>query len=867
MMQPELLQPSWPYYNIIDSSPNEIGVYGLDMDAHMGDCEFSSSFATTEDSSDVSSIQYFSTFYSDNQLNVPFFDDHVEVMFPIEQYSPNLEDFDPILNDYILSDGVEDMCGWMESEGSPPSQQTFIEEEDEGSLSPSMNSSYLDMSSVQPSLVLPTEDMEIDNQLSILHLLTAYGDAMEKEQAELAEVILRRITEKVSPAGTTVERLAYYLFQALDKQGDYLKQESSKNFESAFRAFYQIFPYGRFAHFTANSAILEAMPNDAEMIHIIDFDMGEGIQWPPMIEALGGQGRVVRLTSVKWKDCGSIPPQWRFEETKRRLYDHAQSSGLVLKVEEMEMEELVSEISKMKRGREREWLAFNCMVGLPHMGRQRSRRHVMEFLKVAEKLISNPTSGSTSNRGIVTFGDGDGVGEKMGNYCGFGPFFDGFLLQFNALFESMKWHFPIHLTEARIAMECLFLAPSLSSLSCFQKWEEIREGCGVHSGIGLKGWRVSKQNLVEAKEMVKEGGESLYSVRVEGENENQMVLEWRGTPLVGHDPKFRSAKLSAVAAHENVHKKQGRWGGHGFAFTVSPSKQFPGAEPGHFLGIFNSSNDGNSSNHVFAVEFDTVNGFGEYADSNGNHIGINVNSMSSIASEPASYHVGNSEVMEEVDMKSGKPIQSWIEYDGVDKMVHVTISYFSIPKPSRPILSHPIDLSTVLKDSMYVGFSASTGKLSSFHYILGWSFRTNLNPYPLNNSLLPSPPREVMDSPFKLKTGAIIAVVLSVTTFVVLIFNLSINMKACSDQCLHLRRVQRRSLARSIPANSLLAPIFVDQDLTSGLSAASYQSGDLLYPAIFESKRTSLRVLLLVSYISQYLSRCHSLSGNSSALK
>ncbi|KAF8369596.1 hypothetical protein HHK36_032378 [Tetracentron sinense] len=308
-------------------------------------------------------------------------------------------------------------------------------------------------------------------------------------------------------------------------------------------------------------------------------------------------------------------------------------------------------------------------------------------------------------------------------------------------------------------------------------------------------------------------------------------------------------------------------GGHGFAFTVSPSKQFPGAEPGHFLGIFNSSNDGNSSNHVFAVEFDTVNGFGEYADSNGNHIGINVNSMSSIASEPASYHVGNSEVMEEVDMKSGKPIQSWIEYDGVDKMVHVTISYFSIPKPSRPILSHPIDLSTVLKDSMYVGFSASTGKLSSFHYILGWSFRTNLNPYPLNNSLLPSPPREVMDSPFKLKTGAIIAVVLSVTTFVVLIFNLSINMKACSDQCLHLRRVQRRSLARSIPANSLLAPIFVDQDLTSGLSAASYQSGDLLYPAIFESKRTSLRVLLLVSYISQYLSRCHSLSGNSSALK
>ncbi|KAF8396971.1 hypothetical protein HHK36_018608 [Tetracentron sinense] len=109
-------------------------------------------------------------------------------------------------------------------------------------------------------------------------------------------------------------------------------------------------------------------------------------------------------------------------------------------------------------------------------------------------------------------------------------------------------------------------------------------------------------------------------------------------------------------------------------------------------------------------------------------------------------------VEEEVDMKSGKPIQAWIEYDGVAKMVHVTISPLSIPKPSPPILSHPIDLSTVLQDSMYVGFSASTEELSSFHYILGWSFRTNVKPYPLNISRLPSPPREVTDSPFKLKT-------------------------------------------------------------------------------------------------------------------
>ncbi|KAJ6299858.1 hypothetical protein OIU76_020785 [Salix suchowensis] len=74
-------------------------------------------------------------------------------------------------------------------------------------------------------------------------------------------------------------------------------------------------------------------------------------------------------------------------------------------------------------------------------------------------------------------------------------------------------------------------------------------------------------------------------------------------------------------------------GGFGLAFTLAPSNQLPGAESGHYLGLFNSLNDGNSSNHIFAVEFDTVNGFNENADSEGNHVGININSVFSRRSE------------------------------------------------------------------------------------------------------------------------------------------------------------------------------------------------------------------------------------------
>lgn len=47
-------------------------------------------------------------------------------------------------------------------------------------------------------------------------------------------------------------------------------------------------------------------------------------------------------------------------------------------------------------------------------------------------------------------------------------------------------------------------------------------------------------------------------------------------------------------------------GGFGLTFTISPKTHFPEGQPGHFLGLFNSSNNNQPSNHIFLVEFDTV---------------------------------------------------------------------------------------------------------------------------------------------------------------------------------------------------------------------------------------------------------------------
>lgn len=183
-------------------------------------------------------------------------------------------------------------------------------------------------------------------------------------------------------------------------------------------------------------------------------------------------------------------------------------------------------------------------------------------------------------------------------------------------------------------------------------------------------------------------------------------------------------------------------GGYGLAFTLSPSPQFLGSEGGQFLGVLNSSNNGNVTNHIFMVEFDTVNGFNAKSDTYGNHVGINVNRMESNDSEPAAYYVSDTNEEEDVNLESGEPIQAWIDYDGRNKIVNVTISPISVRKPGRPLMSHKVDLSPVMNKTMYAGFSAATGKKTSSHYILGWSFRLNGVADSLDLSRLPIIPSE-----------------------------------------------------------------------------------------------------------------------------
>ncbi|XP_052171914.1 L-type lectin-domain containing receptor kinase IV.1-like [Diospyros lotus] len=180
--------------------------------------------------------------------------------------------------------------------------------------------------------------------------------------------------------------------------------------------------------------------------------------------------------------------------------------------------------------------------------------------------------------------------------------------------------------------------------------------------------------------------------------------------------------------------------GHGIAFVIAPTRGLPGALPSQYLGLFNEANNGNSTNHVFAVELDTIQST-EFHDIDNNHVGVDVNGLDSVKAHTAGYYQNGREDFQRLNLISGKKMQVWVEYDGQDKRIDVTMAPIGIAKPSKPLLSLPFDLSPILNQTMYIGFSSSTGSVEASHYLLGWSFKMKGQAQGLDLSRLPKLPR------------------------------------------------------------------------------------------------------------------------------
>ncbi|KAI8573929.1 hypothetical protein RHMOL_Rhmol01G0314100 [Rhododendron molle] len=120
--------------------------------------------------------------------------------------------------------------------------------------------------------------------------------------------------------------------------------------------------------------------------------------------------------------------------------------------------------------------------------------------------------------------------------------------------------------------------------------------------------------------------------------------------------------------------------GHGMAFFISPSMDFNKAVGSQYFGLLNSSDNGLPTNHLLAIELDTIEN-SEFNDVNDNHVGIDVNSLVSNVSATVAYYSNSEWINRSLELASGSPMHVWIEYDGLENVLNVTLAPIMSPKP------------------------------------------------------------------------------------------------------------------------------------------------------------------------------------------
>ncbi|KAK3016926.1 hypothetical protein RJ639_006915 [Escallonia herrerae] len=142
-----------------------------------------------------------------------------------------------------------------------------------------------------------------ENGVRLVHTLMAGAEAVQQGNLKLAEALVKQIGFLAVSQVGAMRKVATYFAEALARRIYRLFPQNPQ--ESAFSDllqmhFYETCPYLKFAHFTANQAILEAFASKKK-VHVIDFSMKQGMQWPALMQALArrtGGPPSFRLTGI-----------------------------------------------------------------------------------------------------------------------------------------------------------------------------------------------------------------------------------------------------------------------------------------------------------------------------------------------------------------------------------------------------------------------------------------------------------------------------------------------------------------------------------------------------------------------------------------
>ncbi|KAJ3672468.1 hypothetical protein LUZ60_007189 [Juncus effusus] len=368
--------------------------------------------------------------------------------------------------------------------------------------------------------------------LELVSLLVDCVDAIGAGNHEVMNYSLSRLGDETSPFGPMpVQRLTAYFTEGLVLRVSKLwphwyalnlPREAADHFDeddgTALRLLNTVSPIPKFLHFTINARLVRAFEGK-DRVHIIDFDIKQGLQWPALLESLASRPDPpshVRITGIG-------ESRQELQETGTRLARLAQERGLQFEFHPVvdRLEDVRLWMLHVKRD---ECVAVNCVFVMHRMLSTGTGTGTGAALGDFLGLVKS------TNPAIVLMAEQEAshnerVWERRVAHA---------LKYYAAIFDSLDDCLP-HTSGIRVKIEEMFGREIRNVISCmgnerverherFETWKRLMEEGGFRNG------GIGEMEMIQSRLMLRMFDSEKFAIEKKGGGEG-LSIKWMDQAL------------------------------------------------------------------------------------------------------------------------------------------------------------------------------------------------------------------------------------------------------------------------------------------------------------------------------------------------
>ncbi|KAH7537176.1 hypothetical protein FEM48_Zijuj03G0064300 [Ziziphus jujuba var. spinosa] len=336
-------------------------------------------------------------------------------------------------------------------------------------------------------------------------LLTLCAQAVAADDLRTANEFLKQIRQHSSPTGDGMQRIAHYFADGLEARiagsGTQIHKTlitwptSAADILKAYHLFLAACPFKKLSNFFSNKTIMN-IAEKATRLHIIDFGILYGFQWPCLIERLSSRPEgapMLRITGIDLPQPGFRPAE-RVEETGRRLANYAETFKVPFEFKAIAQKWDTIQVEDLKL-RDDEVLVVNVMYRF---------RNLLDETVVVDSprdIVLNLIRKINPNvfiHGIV-------------NGAHSAPFFitrfREALFHFSTLFDMLEVNVPREIPERMLIEKVIFGREAINVIACegserterpetYKQWQVRNQRAGFRQlPLNQEIWRMAKDRM------------------------------------------------------------------------------------------------------------------------------------------------------------------------------------------------------------------------------------------------------------------------------------------------------------------------------------------------------------------------------------